>query len=73
MSKGKKYDYRITEANGHWTAEIVRRASSKKTVISKSQDGFSSESDAQAWGQNELKSFLHNQEQRNKRHSLERK
>jgi hypothetical protein len=69
MAKGKKYEYRLVQDNTSWTVEIVRRITSKKTVISKSQDGFTSESDAQEWGQKELKSFLQNLTERNKRRS----
>ncbi len=73
MAKSKKYDYRVVQDKSGWTAEIIRRASSKKTVVSKSQSGFTTESDAQEWGQNELKSFLESQEKRNKRRALQRK
>ena len=73
MAKSKKYDYRVVQDKSGWTAEIVRRASSKKTVVSKSQGGFTTESDAQEWGQNELKSFLENQDKRNKRRARQRK
>jgi len=69
MAKGKKYEYRLVQDNTSWTAEIVRRITSKKTVVSKSQGGFTSESDAQEWGQKELKSFLQNLTERNKRRS----
>ena len=69
----KKYDYRVEQDKSGWTAEIVRRASSKKTVVSKRQDGFATESHAQAWGQSELKSFLEGQDKRNKRRALNRK
>ena len=40
MSKGKKYEYQLTEVDGGWKAEITRRVTSKKKVVSKSQDGF---------------------------------
>ena len=72
MAKGKKYDYRIVEDNASWTAEIIRQATSKKTVISKSQGGFSSEVEAKEWGQNELKSFLKNLNERNQRRAEKR-
>lgn len=72
MANMKKYDYRVVQNDGSWRAEIVRRASSKKTVISKSQDGFTSESDAQEWGQKELKLFSQNLNDRNKRRTKER-
>lgn len=67
MAKGKKYDFNVVQTNDTWTAEIVRQITSKKTVISKSQDGFSSEAEAQAWGETELKGFLQHQIERNKR------
>ena len=72
MAKGKKYDYRIVKDNASWTAEIIRQATSKKTVISKSQGGFASEEEAKEWGQNELKSFLKNLNERNQRRAEKR-
>jgi len=70
--KGKKYSYRTVKDGASWTAEILRRKTSTEIVISKSQSGFSTESDAQAWGERELKSFLQNLSERNKRHSEQR-
>jgi len=59
MAKGKKYDYRATQDDGGvWTAEITRRVTSRKTVVSKSQGGFATESEALAWGEEEIKSFV---------------
>ncbi len=69
MANSKKFDYRIVQDNASWTAEIVRRVTSKKTVVSKRQGDFKSEADAQEWGQKELKSFLQNLSERNKRRS----
>ena len=73
MKKGKKYDYRIKQDGAEWTAEIIRRASSKKTVVSKKQAGFSSEAEAKVWGEAELKSFLDNLIKQNKQRAEERK
>jgi len=73
MAKSKKFDCRVVQDKSGWSAEIIRRASSKKIVVSKSQGGFASEADAQAWGEDELKSFLDKLEQRNKRRALQRK
>ena len=67
MTKGKKYDYRVVQCDAFWKAEIIRRATSKKTVVSKSQDGFATEAEAQDWGQKELKSLMENLSERNKR------
>lgn len=72
MANSKKYDYRIVQDDENWTAEITRRASSKKTVVSKSQGGFSSEPDAKAWAENELVTFLKSHDARNKRHAEKR-
>ena len=67
MSKGKKYDFNLVLVDGSWTAEIVRKITSKKTVVSKSQAGFASEAEAQVWAETELKGFLQNQIERNAR------
>jgi len=73
MAKSKKFDYQVVQDKSSWSAKIIRKASSKKQVVSKQQDGFATEADAQAWGETELKSFLHQLEQRNKRRALLRK
>jgi hypothetical protein len=67
MSKGKKYDFRVTQGETGWKTEIVRRMTSTKTVVSKSHDGFASEAEAQAWGQKELQGFIGTLAERNKR------
>jgi len=69
MSSSNKYHYQISEDNGSWSAKIVRRATSKKTVVSKEQAGFATEAEAKSWGEAELKLFLQNLSQRNKRRS----
>ncbi|ASF15695.1 DUF3622 domain-containing protein [Shewanella xiamenensis] len=69
MSKGKKYDFRVTQAENGWKTEITRRMTSTKTVVSKSHDGFATEAEAQAWGQAELQVFLGTLVERNKRRS----
>ena len=73
MSIDKKYSYQIEQEENGWSAKIVRRASAKKTVVSKRQSGFSTESEAQKWGKDELKSFLENLAQRNERDALKRR
>jgi hypothetical protein len=73
MAKGKKYDYRVVQDKKTWAAEIVRQATTKKTVVSKSQDGFATEADAKEWGEKELKVFMENLGERNKRRSEKRK
>lgn len=72
MAKGKKFDFRVVQDGTSWTAEIVRQVTSRKTAVSKSQTGFTSESDAQEWGEKELKVFLENLVERNKRRNAQR-
>lgn len=66
MAKAKKYDCRVVQDNNSWVAEIVRRVTSTKTVVSKSQAGFATESEAREWVQRELKLFLQKLSERNK-------
>lgn len=57
MAKGK-YNSRVIQDGSTWTAEITRRISARKTGVSKSKEGFSSEATAQAWAEQELPNFL---------------
>ncbi|MCK4705558.1 MAG: DUF3622 domain-containing protein [Gammaproteobacteria bacterium] len=58
MKQSKKYDYRVVQNNDAWTAEITRRVTSRVTVVSKDKGGFTTEAEAQAWGQAEVETFL---------------
>jgi hypothetical protein len=69
MAKGKKYDFKVTQVDSTWSAEIIRQVTSRKTVVSKSQDGFASESDATEWAKQQLAEFLEQLKQKNKRNS----
>ncbi|WP_020209825.1 DUF3622 domain-containing protein [Gilvimarinus chinensis] len=60
MSKNKKFNVQVTDNGGNWRAEITRRASARKTVTSKVQDGFASEAEATQWAEAELKIILDN-------------
>lgn len=72
MLKAKKYDYRVVKNRKNWKAEIIRRATSSKTVVSKRQAGFLTEAEATEWAEKELKLFLDNQAEKNKRHCKQR-
>lgn len=72
MSKGKKYDYRVSKNRTNWKVEIVRQATSRKSVVSKRQTGFETEAAAKEWAEKELKSFVENQLERNKRKAKQR-
>ena len=67
MSNSKKFDIRLLEENGQWTAQITRRKTARETIVSKSETGFDSEAKAQAWADEELKGFLATIAARNKR------
>ena len=69
MAKGKKYDFKVTQSDSTWIAEIIRQVTSRKTVVSKSQDGFSSEAEATEWAKAQLVEFLEQLKQKNKRNS----
>tara|TARA_R110002167_G_scaffold89012_10_gene240153 strand:- start:31787 stop:32008 length:222 start_codon:yes stop_codon:yes gene_type:complete len=70
MSTNKRYNSQVSkdETSGLWRAEILRRASSKRNVVSKTQDGFATEEEAHKWAEAELVEFLALNE-RNKRKS----
>ncbi len=72
MAKSKKYDFRVVPQQSGWSTEIIRRVTARKITVSKSQDGFTSESEAQAWGEATLKSFLEGLTERNRRRALKR-
>ena len=67
MSQSKKYAFRVFQADSGWKTEITRRMTATKTVVSKSHDGFATEAEATAWGEEALKGFLGKQAERNKR------
>jgi len=67
MAKSKKFDVRLIEEGATWTAQITRRKTARETIVSKSQDGFASESEAQAWGDEQLADFVKNAAEKNKR------
>ena len=69
MAQNKKYEYRLIQQGDSWRAEISRRVTSKRSLISKQQDGFASEAEASAWAEAELKEFLLRLKERNKRDS----
>ena len=72
MAKSKKYNFKVIQDGDSWSAKILRRVSSQKTVVSKKQAGFDSESDAQAWAEKEITLFFESLSARNKRRSKPR-
>lgn len=55
-----KYVSRVVQDDDGWSAGIIRRVSARETVITKSQGGFASEAEAQAWAAQELAGFAKN-------------
>ena len=72
MSVSKKYSYRVSKNRKNWKVEIVRQATSSKTVVSKRKTGFETEVEASQWAEEELKSFIEHQQERNKRRAKQR-
>jgi len=58
MKQSKKYNYRLIQEDGSWTAEITRRVTSRVTIVSKGKGGFATEAEAEAWGRAEVEEFL---------------
>lgn len=72
MSRNK-YQYQIEQSEDNkWSASITRKITSKKTIVSKQQDGFTTEKEAQEWSETELKAFMENQQALNTRRAKRR-
>jgi len=67
MAMSKKFNCAVVETEGGWAAEIRRRVNRQKSIVSKRQVGFASESEAKAWGEAELQSFFKTLGESNKR------
>lgn len=72
MTQTKKFDFRLIQENDTWTAQITRRMTARKTVVSKKKQGFESEADAQTWAETQLKAYLENLVKRNDRRAKQR-
>ncbi len=68
----KKYDFQVVQDSETWRTDIIRRVTSKRSMVSKSQDGFASEDEAKKWGKEELAVFLKKLEEQNKRRNEQR-
>lgn len=67
-----KYAYAVAQEGDVWTANIVRRVSARKSMVSKSQAGFKTEAEAAAWGEAKLKAFVDSLAERNQRKAAKR-
>ncbi len=72
MADSKKFQCRVIQNDAGWKAEIIRRVSSKRSMVSKKRGGFATQAEAQEWGESKLQEFMKNQAERNKRHAEKR-
>ncbi|ORU92419.1 MAG: pressure-regulated protein [Cycloclasticus sp. symbiont of Bathymodiolus heckerae] len=73
MTQNKKYSIAVSKEKSRWKAEIIRRASAKNNVVSKTQAGFKTKKEAIAWAEEQLALFTTTQSEQNKRRSEKRK
>lgn len=73
MPKTPKYTAHVEAQGKTWRAFIQRRVSNRKFHVSKSRDDFSSEEEAQAWADTELKGFMEQQAERSRRENSTRR
>ena len=53
-----KFNYRVVQKNTSWTAEIIRKATANKTVVSTKKGDFATEEEAETWAKSKLESFV---------------
>lgn len=73
MSKGKKYSaFTIHNADGFWVARVVRRKTSKGSVVERERAGFDSQENAQAWATEQLALYLVQRKERTAQKNVKR-
>ena len=72
MAKSKKYSSRVLQSESGWQAAILRRMTSKKQVVTKSKDGFTTEEEAKTWADTELQAFLERLSEQSKERAAKR-
>ena len=73
MPSNKKYDFIVEQNDSKWAAKITRKASSKKTIITKQKDDFHSQEEAQSWAESALEELTNTLKKSNERHGKQRK
>jgi frataxin-like iron-binding protein CyaY len=53
-----KFNYRVIQNKTTWTAEIIRKATANKMVVSTKQGGFTTEEEAETWAKSKLETFV---------------
>lgn len=73
MSNGKKYGaHAMPGPSGTWSGRVVRRRTSRGTVIERERNGFVSRDEAQAWAVEQLVIYLAQRKERNARKNANR-
>lgn len=58
MSRGKKYGVRTRQDSDGFTAEVIRRRTSRGTTVERARGGFQSHEEAKAWADGQLAEYL---------------
>ncbi|MGK0376052.1 MAG: hypothetical protein ACJA2E_002541 [Arenicella sp.] len=69
----KKYQSEVLQEGDSWTARITRQITSRKSLVSKQQDGLASEAEANAWVETNMAEFISTQKSANSRQGGSRK
>lgn len=65
MSNGKKYSaLTIHNADGSWIARVIRRKTSKGSVVERERTGFDTQENAQTWASEQLALYLAGRKER---------
>jgi hypothetical protein len=68
-----KYQSEVVQDGDNWTARITRQITSRKSHVSKQQEGLASESEANAWVETNMAEFISIQKSANTRQGGNRK
>lgn len=69
----KKYQSEVLQDGDSWTARITRQVTSRKSLVSKQQEGLASEAEAKAWVETNMAEFISTQKNANARQGDNRK
>jgi len=73
MSNEKKYSaFTIHNADGSWVARVVRRKTSKGSVVERERVGFDSQETAQTWASEQLTLYLVQRKERTAQNNAKR-
>jgi len=73
MASKKKYQINIEKNKQNWVAQITRQVTSRKKIVTKQKEGFSTETEAQSWAEQTLAEFIQTQQKTNERQGANRR